>query len=812
MLLRLTLLLLAVLGCTGCKTRTVSAYGGEGQADTVVATRIALGPEVLHTNVKRFGINLSGQTFYDSGQMLRNLIFRNPGFEGETWQTILHCKTATATTCTDKNQYSTWPAGFLNGARYEFLSGRAKGSSGEVLRSEAASKDAGVQITFAKPSSTPSDGDFILVQLEKPGEAEGGWWPTVTGGATLATENRDLSPRSPGRQALRIEAAAVGQSASVASFFDTTAGRSFVQLRGTYTVNFRAKGLEGGRMLNLKVERLATSRGNHTFLSKEIKLTPTWQNYSFSFLAEEDGSEIGPADLTFTFSNSSALLDDVALMAPAGTGNPTAFRDEVVETLRDLKPGVLRYMDNGTDFGSSLDNMLAVPFARVRAGFSTQQTVQQDIPIGLHEFLELARAVGAEPWYSMPAATSPREAACLIEYLAGNPDTPYGARRAALGQRTPWTKVFPMIHLELGNEQWNAGSFPGATLDDPIAFAARAQDVFAGVRHTAGFDPERFDLVLGTWAAVPWWTSQELSANTNSDSVAIAPYLFSDFLDATSPEAIFGPMLAQPEQIDSRPGGAIYEQAKAIAKGPHAPQMAVYEVNLGTMNGSASITQGDLDRTVPTLGAGLAVADHMLLMLRDLGVTTQCLFALPEFQNPFRAPGARKTMPLWGSVVDMGGESNRKRSTFLAEQLINEALLPVMLMTHVIGDPTWDQPLSSNDKVELQNAHLIQSFAFRDGDHVSLILLNLSRIQSLPVLFEGPMQPRGEVEESLLTSAHITDSNEQEANVTIHANRLPSFDTRRPYLLPPFSLTVLKWQMAVLPQKQAHAVRASGAW
>ena len=59
----------------------------------------------LRTDVKRLGINLSGQTYYDSGQMLRNLVFRNPGFEGETWQSILHCKHITATTCTDDNNY-----------------------------------------------------------------------------------------------------------------------------------------------------------------------------------------------------------------------------------------------------------------------------------------------------------------------------------------------------------------------------------------------------------------------------------------------------------------------------------------------------------------------------------------------------------------------------------------------------------------------------------------------------------------------------------------------------------------------------------
>ena len=239
----------------------------------------------------------------------------------------------------------------------------------------------------------------------------------------------------------------------------------------------------------------------------------------------------------------------------------------------------------------------------------------------------------------------------------------------------------------------------------------------------------------------------------------------------------------------------MYEQAKVTADRPHPPQLAVYEVNLGTTHGSPSITQEDLDRTVPSLGAGLAVADHMLLMLRDLGVTTQCLFALPEFQNPFAAPGARKTMPLWGSVVDMGGESNRKRPAFLAEQLINEALYPVMLATHVTDGRTWSQALSRNDRIELAGAHLIQSFAFRDGDRLSLILLNLSRDQSLPVQLEGPLIPRGGVDESRLTSRRITDSNEKEDAVSIQGQRLKSFDPQQPYQLPPFSLTVLRWRL-----------------
>ena len=66
----ITCLLMASIGCDRSRAQGPS--------------EIVIGPGVQQTGMKRLGINLSGQTFYDSGQMLRNLIFRNPGFEGET--------------------------------------------------------------------------------------------------------------------------------------------------------------------------------------------------------------------------------------------------------------------------------------------------------------------------------------------------------------------------------------------------------------------------------------------------------------------------------------------------------------------------------------------------------------------------------------------------------------------------------------------------------------------------------------------------------------------------------------------------------
>ena len=47
-------------------------------------TVIHVSQTVLHQDVRRFGMNLGAQDFYDSQQMLRNLVSRNPALRGRS--------------------------------------------------------------------------------------------------------------------------------------------------------------------------------------------------------------------------------------------------------------------------------------------------------------------------------------------------------------------------------------------------------------------------------------------------------------------------------------------------------------------------------------------------------------------------------------------------------------------------------------------------------------------------------------------------------------------------------------------------------
>ena len=118
-------------------------------SNSAAPTVIDVSNTQIQSGMKRVGMNIEGQNFYDSGQMLRNLVFRNPGFEGETWQSILHCVSASSSSCTDSNAWTQWPANFLKGASIQFISGSANGQSGTVTGSTAANSGSGTGMSLS---------------------------------------------------------------------------------------------------------------------------------------------------------------------------------------------------------------------------------------------------------------------------------------------------------------------------------------------------------------------------------------------------------------------------------------------------------------------------------------------------------------------------------------------------------------------------------------------------------------------------------------------------------------------------------------
>lgn len=749
------------------------------------------------TTAKRLGLVLGNQDFYDSGQFMRNITFRNPGFEGEIWQSILHCQFVTATSCTDDNLYTYWPANFLANAKAEFIVGAATGETTTVKSSTAAAIGVtGVTINFAAMATPPKVGDYVVVRMSVPGNAQAGWWTQGTSGTRFTTETADLSRNTPGKQALRITQGTADQ-ASVSSYMDSVAGRSFLQLNGTYTLTFRAKGTGGSNQVNIGFGRSVTAPPAVSYFNQTITLTNSWQDYKFTFTAKDTG-RVGTLALKFSLGGSSMILDDVALTASASANNPTVYRDEVLTTLKNLKPGILRFMDSGTDWGSTIDNMLQPDFVRQRAGYTNHNSEADDIPLNLHDYLVLCKTIGAEPWYTMPTGMSTQEMSDLMDYFGGSTSTVYGARRAALGQVAPWTTVFSKIHLEFGNEVWNTSN-PGASMNDALSYGKRAGVIFTTAKKSASYNAKIFDLIQNGFEADSYWTQQGLSTSTNYDTVDAAAYIFSNLFDISSTEAIYGPMFAEPEAFNSTTGGIMNVTAQVAAAANPPAKVAIYEENMGTIQGTASQTL--LNSTVAGVGSGVAMALNMLTMVRDLGITDQNVFALAGLTAPYTPSGGSDATlsPIWGTTIDMGGQTNRVRPVFLAHQLANTAILPTLLTSTQTGaNPTWNQPYTLNDSFSLAGAHYLQNFAFTDGNTLNVILFNLSRTTALPVKFAGLNAPLGAATIHTLTAPTISTTNETAQNVSVKTTT-QTLTAASSLSLPPFSMTVVSVAKPVVP-------------
>jgi alpha-L-arabinofuranosidase len=755
---------------------TVASAAVYGQSPA--PTNIQVSSAVQQPSVTRLGVNLGDQTYWDSGQMLKNLVFRNPGFEALHYRSIMKCSAVTANTCMDDNQYSGQRNNFWQGGTYQIISGNSAGVTGTVAGSVKAvgCYGCGQTIQFDQDINA-AVGDYFVVSTAFTGDGDAGWWDSTSGGGTITTETTDISPNSPGKQAILLTASASGASAGVSQYFDTFNTKTFLQLNGAFQLTFRAKGVGGNNQLNVSLSRILASL---TYINKTITLTPNWQDYTLTFSASETGTSLGSVQLSLSAAGANVELDDVVLnQTDSDPTNTTAFRDDVVSTLKQLNPGVIRMMAAGAALGSDLPNQLQGPLARYRGGYSSTYSDEPDEAYGIHEFLQLCQAVNADPWITIPTATTPAEMTYFINYLTGNGSDPASALRIARGQSAPWTTVFNKIHIELGNETWN-GSFKGESISYP-AYPQMANTIFGVARSNAGYVASKFDLVIDGWASVPGYNQGILQTSTKHDSIDIAPYLLYSAND--EPQAtMFGALFAEPELWETT--GEVAQDLQVAAAAPVPTAVNVYETNLGTEVGN--ITQAELNALTPSVGAGIAHTDHMLQMMR-IGVKYQNTFALQQY-NYRRGDSSMAT--LWGIVYDMG-PTNRRRPQFLTQALANSVVGGNMIQTTQSGsNPTWNQPLSS-DSVVLNGAHYIQSFAFMNNGVSSVILFNLNQTTALPVTVSGTNAPYGNVTISQITSANITDNNETSNVVQTTTSTQGSFNSSTSLSLPPFSMTVV---------------------
>ena len=823
----------------------LSVYGG----NSLVAqtTDISIGNTVLQKSVNRMGINLGQMEPYGSQQIYKNLFASNPGFNNTQYQSVLFCSDGTTSTLCADGTYTYLPDGFWptdGSVSMRVLTGPAAGCT-TTLKTFS-----GTQYGFSSPCGI-AKGDYIaLLKVITPGVP--GFNPTygwTSGGSTAATFaiSTDAPPPANGTtytQSLLIttptsnDYASLGASADTAFLPWTGATRSFINLNGNYTVSYWAKALTG---VNPKVS-VTLLRGSTAYLNAvQDTLSTTWTQYSHTFTAAEIGPQTNSLNLNFLVpGGESVLMAKVNVSEAPSSGNPTVFRNDVVAALQALKPGVLRMSDQ-VGMTNTLDNMLVDQWARKPVDYSTVPLngapgYYNSITYSIPEFLQLCQTVGADAWITLPVSLSPADVNELVDYLGGPTTTTGGALRAAQGFAAPWTSVLKKIHLELGNEEWNGGTFDGASMDiNYTTYGGYAQSLFSVMKSNPNYNSSVISLVLNAQFVNSYLLQLVQNACNNNDEIDIAPYTAATLTDDSSTANIWQPGLAEP-QVFWQPGapsgssmvcaeyvsgvlcpslgyfnngggsqdvygGGMYLDALAEANSTHPVAVSIYEENNSATQGT--FKQTDLNNYSSAWGAGLEVASQFLTNLQH-GILTQNLYQLTGFYTtpiPNPNPAGATYVLLWGSVIDMGGATNLRRPQFLAEQVINSGITPgaTMLTTTQSGTPTYSvgnpaaYPAANStiNTVASASVNTIQSFAFNNGSgSYSLMLLNLDVANSHAVTFSGANAPGGTVSVTTLTSANLSDTNETSSVI---APAISTLNNPSGMTLAPYSMYLLTW-------------------
>ncbi len=156
-------------------------------------------------------------------------------------------------------------------------------------------------------------------------------------------------------------------------------------------------------------------------------------------------------------------LDNLSLMPEDSV---SGWRRDVVEAIRELKPGVIRFGGSALDEpgygGFEWKDTIGDPDQRkpLRAWGGLQPTGP-----GLEEIVQLCKLVGAEPLLCVRVTgRTPRDSAEQIEYFNGTANTPMGKLRVKNGHKEP----YGIKYWQIGNER------SGKDYEDGLAAYARA--------------------------------------------------------------------------------------------------------------------------------------------------------------------------------------------------------------------------------------------------------------------------------------------------------------------------------------------------
>ncbi|MEM3113509.1 MAG: LamG-like jellyroll fold domain-containing protein, partial [Candidatus Pacearchaeota archaeon] len=781
-------------------------------------TTISISDNIVQTDVKRLGIVMGPSVSYDTSINYLKHILSNPGIEGAQKRQVVLIDQKSGGNPTDEIYQFYWdpawnipqehkgqPQGHWNGGYYEIVTGPAAGYQGQILNfffknhyglPDGNCPGGNCTNAFKIDQFVPKPNWRDVMFIKKK------FYPYIAYSDENYAPDTIFRPGSPGIQSVRYSPGIsdVGTMDAYWSDADRSSGKGIL-VKGNFSFGFWGRAQNNGDKIRFEWYR----DGEAEFMDREFTLTTNWQYYEYNFSVAPgvdpdraySSTEYHPM-LRFkvsTFGNTGYVWVDDRKLYKLGS-NPTEFTDDAVNRLKEYNPGVIRYWAG--QFGEDIDSATRDPYGRGPSEFAVSYDIIQGDYYGLHEFLELSKEVGAEPWYVISPTYNVTELNQLVDFLAGPTTTQYGARRAALGHPAPWTDDFNNIYIEYGNELWGSGGhgdpFVGGSVGGGSTLGYLANRSFAIMRSNPNFN-NKIKLIIGGQAG---WVGQNQLIQSNSNQhnlLVLAPYFNPpDSVNPSNTEAIFSYIYAWP--TFSVKYGNMKGIKDVLVSSGQGTEMGIYEINYHSTGSPNEGLPVPIRNAVLTgQGGGLAMPLNMLTYMKYLGVKKQTAFTFTgySFSVGKDSNNVIQYVKLWGMIGQLQNPGS-KRGTFLANEVANKGIFGDMVNTSHSGDnPTWIQtPLDSISQAV--TVPFIQSFAFRQGTNRSVLLFNLHRTDSLNVQIFTPAIPSSSAMKYVYYSNDIYASNENASYVVNYTTtQINNFSNGYMLSLPPHSLTVLKW-------------------
>ncbi len=794
--------------------------------------------DTVKVSARPLGMNMGGSTYYDS-PILKHVVRNN--FEGTVYRQchegMLYPDGFTTAYASKQDMEKRWEklgmydlfpgmsVTVISGPCYGFKTKIKEVGYREYALYENTKPKLMCHFVFEDevplPDGQPLDGMGIFLEKDARHEGYAKHFPgaSVWGSSNYSVVTGDVHPDSFGQAAVLLDGTKEAQDydketraykpmrhPSTRAFYMFMGGWGrYADLNGTWHVKFKAKAVTTEH--NFRI--LPVVQGYEAKLSPLVPvLTDTWDSYEQTLTIDcftrpyPDTKSGGSLSFLFEANGGKILFDDVEIWNAVDT-NPTAFRDDAVEALKQLNPGILRY----ATMGGVPKNDIMPPMQRYN---SHNRIEKPSGPYGVDgstrvwnfsEHLELCEYLSCSSWYNVPGTLHEEEIDIIVEFLAGPIETEGGKIRAAQGHPQPWTETISEIHIEIGNEPWNDRlGFLAGGYDGPDYW----ENIFKRIKESPYY---KKNIVLHASGQnyLPDMTRRILSATPSADCYSIAPY------------QIHGVTKQQYELLKNEKSFFRWAVAHPLVRsyGKHLKRqmdaISAFDCEFSVYEQGWHITGGDLpleprNRFVTSLPAGVAIINHLLLQMRDFGFRYQNFFCFTQHSVGIPRIGPVR---LWGSVLSLRPEKFRFRPTGYAFKLANEVLQlrgDMMETVHPDNQPMFTSaileksPKSTGrkkiyDRKEDQDFACIWSYVVKTDAGYGVILINLDLDRSFDVTLNHGSVVEGAVQQKVLSAKHYADNNEFESvemNVT-HQESVIGDPAVTPVHLPPHSMITLQW-------------------